>query len=812
MHANGRNTGVGRVKFVVPSWFLMPLCAVLCSDAGLSGAEVDASKLPPPADTKVDFERDIKPIFEAACFRCHGPARPKSKFRLDNRESALKGGENNEDDIVPSDSAKSKLIHYVTRLVESLEMPPEGKGEPLTAEQIGLLRAWIDQGAEWPLGAETARAPAVFFITPTVRYLSVTGDRGKFREDWGQKDGFSAGYENFELRQPVGKDSELSVEGRAMFDQSDYRVTLGLSRADAGFVRGGYEAYRKYFDDSGGYYRPFDAPPPALGRDLHLDIGRAWFDAGLTLPNLPRIVVGYEYQFKEGDMATLQWGPEMDTNFVTRSIRPSVKRLDEQTHILKLDATHEIAGVSFEDNFRAEFYDLKTTREHQGYFFDSSDGAVHKESYDHFQAANSLSAEKQVRDWLFLSGGYLYTRLDGGGDFDQTFNPGSFNAPVSTDNISLEQQSHTFNLNTRLGPWEGLTIAAGAQSDWVRKTGLADIPPAGVTNAPHASNMDRSTVTEHLLVQYDRIPCTVVYADATAQQEWIDLFETGLVEDGVNDAQDFIRDTDARGDLKEYRGGFTLSPWRWVSLDANYRHRAKQSDYDDTTDTNRFQTNILGRPNAIPGNGYPAFIRSRDVTSDEVEVKLVMRLRSWLKTTLKYQLLATDYESLTDSATNAFSRVLYPGGEILAGNQDAHVYSVNATLTPWRRLYVSTTFSYSDSRIISGVNDGGTVVPYRGGVYSVLSSGNFTLSGRTELHASYVFSRADYEQNNEAAGLPLGIRYDRRALTVGVTRRLTKNLTGTLQYGYFRYREGTSGGANDYTAHAVLASLRLNIP
>ena len=78
----------------------------------------------------VKFNRDIRPIMSDTCFRCHGPEKPKSRFRLDNRESALKGGGNNPDDIVPGDSAKSKLIHYVARLVEDMEMPPAGKGEP----------------------------------------------------------------------------------------------------------------------------------------------------------------------------------------------------------------------------------------------------------------------------------------------------------------------------------------------------------------------------------------------------------------------------------------------------------------------------------------------------------------------------------------------------------------------------------------------------------------------------------------------------------------------------------------------------------
>jgi len=102
---------------------------------GTAGAELDPSKLPPAAQVTVDFEKDVKPIFEKTCFRCHGPERPKSGFRLDNRESALKRGDTGID-VVPGDSAKSPLVYYVARVVEDMEMPPTGKGEPLTKEQV----------------------------------------------------------------------------------------------------------------------------------------------------------------------------------------------------------------------------------------------------------------------------------------------------------------------------------------------------------------------------------------------------------------------------------------------------------------------------------------------------------------------------------------------------------------------------------------------------------------------------------------------------------------------------------------------------
>src|SRR5256885_8912537 len=207
----------------------------------LVAADTDLSKLPPPATRPVDYERDIKPIFEATCFRCHGPEKPKSKFRLDNRASALKGGEINTNNIVEGSSAESLLIYYVAGLVEEMEMPPLGKGDRLTSEQIGLLRAWIDQGAKWPAESLRPIRETKFTVTPAVRYISVTGDQRKFREDWWQKEGFSAGYERFDLCHHVGAEGEFHVQGRAMFDQRDYRVALELSQPDLGFVRAGYD-------------------------------------------------------------------------------------------------------------------------------------------------------------------------------------------------------------------------------------------------------------------------------------------------------------------------------------------------------------------------------------------------------------------------------------------------------------------------------------------------------------------------------------------------------------------------------------------
>jgi hypothetical protein len=127
--------------------------ALVVSMGNLAAADkVDVSKIPPPADQKnVTFATQIKPIFEKSCVKCHGPEKQKAKLRLDTLEASLKGGSNGKV-IVPGKSAESILVHNVAHVgdEDSFMPPPDNKDKipPLNKEQIGLIRAWIDQGAK----------------------------------------------------------------------------------------------------------------------------------------------------------------------------------------------------------------------------------------------------------------------------------------------------------------------------------------------------------------------------------------------------------------------------------------------------------------------------------------------------------------------------------------------------------------------------------------------------------------------------------------------------------------------------------------
>ena len=96
----------------------------------------------------VDFDRQVRPIFESRCYECHGEKKQKAGVRFDQRDSLFHGGDSGKPLLVPGKSAESILLQKVTTADPDEMMPP--KGERLTAEQISILKAWIDEGANWP--------------------------------------------------------------------------------------------------------------------------------------------------------------------------------------------------------------------------------------------------------------------------------------------------------------------------------------------------------------------------------------------------------------------------------------------------------------------------------------------------------------------------------------------------------------------------------------------------------------------------------------------------------------------------------------
>ena len=121
------------------------------------GPKADMSKVPAASDKKdISFDTDIEPIFKASCLGCHiaGTRPARAGLDLSTKAGVLKGGRG-KNDLVVGHSDQSNIVLFASDAVTKSEMPPLSartratNPEPaLTKDQIGLIRAWIDQGAK----------------------------------------------------------------------------------------------------------------------------------------------------------------------------------------------------------------------------------------------------------------------------------------------------------------------------------------------------------------------------------------------------------------------------------------------------------------------------------------------------------------------------------------------------------------------------------------------------------------------------------------------------------------------------------------
>lgn len=116
----------------------------------------------------VDFAQDVEPILRRSCYACHGPDKQRSSFRLDQREAALAGGDFGKA-IEPGQADASPLIEYVSNPRATVTMPPSG--QRLSAEEVRVLREWINAGANYPASntASDKNAASWWSLKPLVR-------------------------------------------------------------------------------------------------------------------------------------------------------------------------------------------------------------------------------------------------------------------------------------------------------------------------------------------------------------------------------------------------------------------------------------------------------------------------------------------------------------------------------------------------------------------------------------------------------------------------------------------------------------------
>jgi hypothetical protein len=660
-----------------------------------------------------------------------------------------------------------------------------------------------------------------FTITPVVTFADVSGNKSKFREDTWTRDGWTGGVGEFDWSRKIDKDTDFRLNGRGIVDQRDYDIHLDLTKHDFGFVRMGFTQYPKYFDSEGGYYGSFPISTFSLLTDPQLDIGHMTFDAGLTLPDLPKFTFGYERQYKSGSKSMLEWGSVTETvpgsvfpnGATAKKIYPGVKGIDENVDIFKLGVDHSIGSLNLGDNFYFEKYDNATQLLDEEALTSPANTATFRqtnEQFKHDMFSNSYHMDQHLNDKVFWSAGYLFTSMNGGGNYNVNniyygVAPGATDPLYKVPWINMNDHSNVGNVNLMVGPFKDLTAYVGMQGEKTHTESfmMGNFATVGtaVDNRVAYTVLDEKSTEEDIGFRYTMIPYTTVYAEARFTQEnyGSDQNETDLTTPGGSNTYGAGIGTDTM--KQQYKVGFSTSPWARVNVTSQYQHNREENNYG---------INYLTGGDAIPavpttGTWGAGYIRNLTFDTDEVSAKLAVRPCSRVNVTMKYQLVST---SIKSQAIN---------GTVPACQFNQNIYSMSATWTPINRLYLMGLVSYQDTLTTAFDNSSNTVIPYRGNVYSVIGSVGYVLDNKSDVDLQLCYSHSDNFVNNGYVygpgslpatqyGLPYMVSDDLTNASIGWKRKIDDHSTVGVRFGFANNREPSSGGVNDYSAYIASVS------
>lgn len=665
--------------------------------------------------------------------------------------------------------------------------------EPLTPEQM------FEGGAEtYPNWVEFS-----------VGGLMTSGSKAAAEARQGMRAGAFGGIEDFHYQKDIAKDTTFKMDGRALFDQDDYKLSLGVVRPDRGFVKFNFEQYRTWYNGNGGYYAPADLGFPMGGDALGVDRGKITFEAGLTLENKPQVTFKYSHLYREGDKSSTSWGPtHPEFNLpagdltLVRGLAPAFYDIDETRDIVDLNVKHHIKNTDVKVGFSYEHGDLNNARKISTYPGEpAARDITDREGTKYDMVGTHASTETWIKKNLFFSTGFLFSDMCGdltgsriyGTDFDVPYTPTSTLSYYNLNGI-MHQQDYVMNVNLMSLPTKHLVITPSLRvekQDWDSSSlGVQ----TGTTQTPLASQSygDQLDVTEQLDARYTGITNWVFYARGEWTQGDGSLNETnqynGLPPAGAVAA--FNRATDDGRFFQKYTAGARWYPLRWLTVDAGGYYKNHDYDYNHTVDSTANGTGSANR--------YPAYLVMQNFETYDANLRLTARLTKSITVMGRYEYQLSNIHTRPDNLS-----------EVDSSDMTSHIFAVNATWVPWSRLYLQAGANYAMSTTetpASAVTQ--AILDARNNYLNLNCNAGLVVDDKTDLNVGYFYYLADNYQNNSAAGLPYGSGAEEHGVTATLTRRLSAKMRVKLRYGYFHSADDLYGGMNDYDAHLVYATLQ----
>jgi hypothetical protein len=637
------------------------------------------------------------------------------------------------------------------------------------------------------------------------------GNRSQLQQ--AQQSSFAAfgGLEDLHYQKDVAKDTTLSLDGRALFDNHDYKFKLGLERDKLGFLNFSFDEFRTWSDGDGGYYPPTGTFYPLSNEALALDRGQLSFEGGLRLQNdkVPDVTFKYTHGFRDGGQNSTIWGPSDTAIGVTQGLSPSSYDIHERSDSFQLDATQQIKTTDVGVGFRYETGQLDDALKIDQYPGEPIEQKITDQQNSTY---DMLSAHAFTETWLkknlMFSTGFSYSDLDNnlsgsriyGSDFGVGYVPNILSG-ASYYNLGGDTRLHEYvtELNLLYKPTASFSVIPSLRVQKEDTDANLSGTETFSTDAPvpfSAYSQDGDLdVRERLDLTYNGLTNWVFYARGDLAEGNGNLsVDGGLVPIGFFNVPNIQQQTDDERFFQKYSAGVRWYPLRSVTLDAGGYFKDDKYNYSD---------NIDSTPNnAGPGNDlYPGFILVQSFRTWDGNLRLALRPWRNVMLTSRYEYQLSAIQTEPDPASGL------PGVE--SSRMTSHIIAEDISWSPWSRLYLQAGINYVLSRTATPASDATAAILNAQNNYWMLNlSSGFVMDDKTDLNLGYFYYRANDYENISTAGVPYGAGAQEQGITATIVRRLTKNIRASLKYGCFHGLDQPSGGNNNYLTQFVYTSLQ----
>jgi hypothetical protein len=299
-------------------------------------------------------------------------------------------------------------------------------------------------------------------------------------------------------------------------------------------------------------------------------------------------------------------------------------------------------------------------------------------------------------------------------------------------------------------------------------------------------------VRERLDVTYNGFTNWVLYARGEMTEGDGNLKEQGGL-GPVNDigVPPIQRETDDSRFFQKYSLGARWYPLRHMTLDVGGYYKLNDYKYDHLVDSTA--NDSLNR--------YPAYLVVQNFETYDGNVRLTLRPIQNVTLVSRYEYQISTIHTRPDSISGL--------GEDESSKMTSHILAQDVTWSPWSRLYLQGGFNYVLSDTRTPASDyTQAILNAQNNYWTLTFSTGLVLDDKTDLKLSYFYYLADNYRDNSTVGLPLGAGGQEHGINATLTRRLSKNVSLAVRYGYYNYDEETFGGHQDFVAHLIYTSLR----